>query len=247
MQTAWRTRDESDQHEARRHALRHESVGDISPVWEVLPQGHAEVGPRHAVLVRDARLRRALACADVVAAFVSLYVVIHLIDPRIVRMRPTIVLTIPFVLLTGKVIGLYDRDQNLMRKTTIDEAPSIFYLAVIYALGLWLCEVFLFRNFLFRPQVLALVLLTFLLVTFGRLLVRGLATIVTPCERCIVIGNAVEAARLAAKLGASSSVNSCVIGRVSLLQPADPAHELKPGEVPVLGDYAHLGKIVDEH
>lgn len=247
MQTAWQTRDETDQHEARRHASRRGSIGDISPVWEVLPQGHAEVGPRHAVLVRDARLRRALACSDVVAALASLYLVIHLIDPRIVRMRMADLLTIPFVLLTSKVIGLYDRDQNLMRKTTIDEAPSIFYLAVIYALGVWLCETLLFKNYLFRPQVLALVLLVFLLVTLGRLLVRGLAGIVTPCERCIVIGSAVEAGRLAAKLNASSSVNSCVIGRVSLLSPADAGRELAPGEVPVLGDYAQLGRIVDKH
>ncbi|HLI61664.1 MAG TPA: sugar transferase [Solirubrobacteraceae bacterium] len=196
--------------------------------------------------MRDARLRRALACADVVAAFVSLYVVIHLIDPRIVRMRPTIVLTIPFVLLTGKVIGLYDRDQNLMRKTTIDEAPSIFYLAVIYALGLWLCEVFLFRNFLFRPQVLALVLLTFLLVMLGRLTVRHVAVHVSPCERCVVIGDLAEAARLAAKLAASSSVNSRVIGRIAL-HPDEDGRVNGAGAVPVLGEYGQLGRIVDEH
>jgi exopolysaccharide biosynthesis polyprenyl glycosylphosphotransferase len=247
MQTAWRTRDETDQGESRPAVSARGSVGDISPVWEVIPHGHTEVGPRHAVLVRDARLRRALACADVIAAFVSLYLVTHLIDPHLVHMRPTVLLTVPFVLLTSKVIGLYDRDQNLMRKTTIDEAPSIFYLAVIYALGVWLCEAFLFRNYLFRPQVLALVMLTFLLVIFGRLIVRRLAVMFAPCERCVVIGNAVEAARLAAKLNASSSVNSRVIGRVSLLQQPDPNRELAPGEVPVLGEYARLGRVVSEH
>ncbi|HEY3775869.1 MAG TPA: sugar transferase, partial [Solirubrobacteraceae bacterium] len=67
------------------------------------------------------------------------------------------------------------------------------------------------------------------------------------CERCIVIGNAVEAGRLAAKLNASSAVNSRVIGRVSLLQQPDPNRELAPGEVPVLGEYAHLGRVVSEH
>jgi exopolysaccharide biosynthesis polyprenyl glycosylphosphotransferase len=247
MQTASRTRDAPNQHEARRRARVRDSVGDISPVWEVLPQGHAEVGPRHAVLVRDARLRRALACSDLIATFLSLYLVIHLIDPQRVYMRATDLLTVPFVLLTSKVIGLYDRDQNLMRKTTIDEAPSIFYLAVIYALGVWLCEKVLFKNYLFRPQVLALVLLTFLLVMLGRLIVRRFAVMVTPCERCIVIGNAVEAARLAAKLNASSSVNACVIGRISLLQPFEQDQQLPPGEVPVLGEYAQLGRVVSEH
>jgi exopolysaccharide biosynthesis polyprenyl glycosylphosphotransferase len=247
MQTAWRTRDETEQRDSRGPASGHGSVGDISPVWEVLPQGHTEIGPRHAVLVRDARLRRALACVDIAAALIALYVVIHVIDPSRVHLRPTVLLTVPFVLLTSKVLGLYDRDQNLMRKTTIDEAPSIFYLAVLYALGVWLCEVFLFKNFLFRPQVLALVMLTFLLVTLGRLIVRRLAMMVAPCERCIVIGSAVEAARLAAKLNTSSSVNSCVIGRISLLQDPDPSRQLAPGEVPVLGDYAQLSRIVSEN
>jgi exopolysaccharide biosynthesis polyprenyl glycosylphosphotransferase len=247
MQTAWRTRDDTELDPPRRRAGAHDSVGDISPVWEVLPKGHSEVGPRHAVLVRDARQRRALACSDVIAAFVALWVVIHLIDPRIVHMRLSIVLTIPFVLLTAKVIGLYDRDQNLMRKTTIDEAPSIFYLAVIYALGVWLCEVYLFKRFLFRPQVLALVALTFLLVLIGRLIVRRMAVVLGPCERCIVIGNAVEAGRLAAKLNNSSSVNSSVIGRVSLLHPFEQGKAYPPGEVPVLGDYDHLSRIVSEH
>jgi exopolysaccharide biosynthesis polyprenyl glycosylphosphotransferase len=247
MQTAWRTRDdETESHEAPARAPLRSSVADISPVWEVLPQGHAEVGPRHAVLLRDARLRRALAGADVVAAFVSLYLVIHLIDPGIVRMRPTVVLIVPFVLLTSKVIGLYDRDQNLMRKTTIDEAPSIFYLAVIYALGVWLCEVILFHDFLFRPQVLALVMLMFLLDLFGRLFVRRLAVWVSPSERCVVIGDAAAAARLATKLAASTSVNSQVIGRIDL-HPGENGRAQAPATVPVLGDYAHLGRIVDEH
>ena len=186
--------------------------------------------------------------SDAVAAVVA---VLFVVNPAVwgpgMGLRISDVLLVPFVLLTAKVIGLYDRDQNLMRKTTIDEAPSIFYLAVIYALAVWLCEVFLFKNYLFRPQVLALVMLTFLLVTLGRLTVRRLAVLVAPCERCIVIGNAVEAARLAAKLGASSSVNSCVIGRISLLQHPDPTRELAPGEVAVLGDYAQLGQIVSEH
>src|SRR5579875_1600296 len=117
MQTAWRTRDETDRRRPRGRARIRASIDDISPMWEALPEGNAQVGTRHAVLVRDARLRRALACADAVAALVALYVVVHLIDPNRVHMRPTVLLAIPFVLLASKVLGLYDRDQNLMRKT----------------------------------------------------------------------------------------------------------------------------------
>ena len=38
-------------------------------------------------------------------------------------MRPTVVLLAPLVVLASKAIGLYDRDQHILRKTTIDEAP----------------------------------------------------------------------------------------------------------------------------
>jgi exopolysaccharide biosynthesis polyprenyl glycosylphosphotransferase len=246
MQTAWRTREDPDRGQTAQDDGATGSHAGISPVWEVLPKGHEEIGPRHTVLVRDARLRHGLALADVVGTLIALYAVIHLIDARRVHMRPTDLLAIPFVLLTSKVIGLYDRDQNLMRKTTIDEAPSLFYLAVVYSLGVWLCEGVLFRGFLFRPQVLALVIGTFAFVVAGRLLVRRIAVTVTACERCVVIGGADEAARLAAKLNASASVNSCVIGRIALHIHED-RHENGAGSVPVLGDYAHLSRIVGEH
>jgi exopolysaccharide biosynthesis polyprenyl glycosylphosphotransferase len=246
MQTAWRTRDETGGERTSPRPEQRRSVAEISPVWEVLPKGHEEVGPRRTVLRRDARLRRGLALADVVGTLVALYAVINLIDAGRVHMRATDLLAIPFVVLTSKVIGLYDRDQNLMRKTTIDEAPSIFYLAVVYSLGIWLCEALLFRGFLFRPQVFGLVLGTFVLVLVGRLLVRRIAIAMSACERCVVIGDAVDATRLAAKLKASSSVNSSVIGRIAL-HPHEERSDHDGEPVPVLGDYVHLSRIVGEH
>lgn len=245
MQTARRAQEEREDR-IRDPNRPHGSVGDISPVWEVLPRGHAEVGPRRAVQARDARLRRALAISDVAASFLALYAVIHVIDPHIVQMRLTVLVTLPFVLLTSKVIGLYDRDQNVMRKTTIDEAPQVFYLAVVYALGVWLCEVFLFEHYLFRPQVLALVVLTFLLVVAGRLFVRRTAVLIGPSERCVVVGDALEAARLAGRLESSSSVNSRIVGRIRL-PTGERDHEDVPGAVPILGTYDRLGKIVGDH
>ena len=115
---------------------------EISPLWEVLPRGHQEVGARPAVLQRDSLLRRGLGLVDLIAAFTALLFVISTIDAGRVSVAPGAVLIVPFVLLAGKVIGLYDRDQHVLRKTTIDEAPSIFYLSVLYSLCLWLCEGF---------------------------------------------------------------------------------------------------------
>ena len=35
---------------------------------------------------------------------------------------------------SGKVIGLYDRDELRLRKATLDEAPALFQLATLYTL-----------------------------------------------------------------------------------------------------------------
>jgi exopolysaccharide biosynthesis polyprenyl glycosylphosphotransferase len=217
---------------------------DISPVWEVLPHGHQEVGARPAVLWRDSLLRRALGFVDLLAAFAALILVINVIDAGRVSLAPGAVLIVPFVLLAGKVIGLYDRDQHVLRKTTIDEAPSIFYLSVLYSLALWLGEAVLFNGWLLRPQVFGLLILTFGLMSVGRLLVRKTAFALTPPERCIVIGNASDAGRIAAKFNDAQSVNATVLGRVAL---SSTEMAETSADVEKLGEYGALARIVAEY
>ncbi len=217
---------------------------DISPVWEVLPRGHQEVGERPAVLRRDSLLRRGLALVDVVSAFVALLAVINIIDVGRVRLAPGALLIIPFVLLAGKVIGLYDRDQHVLRKTTIDETPSIFYLAVLYSLAVWLGEAILFNGLLQRAQVFGLLVTTFVLTVVGRLIVRKAAFAMTPAERCIVIGNATDAARIAAKFKDAHSVNASILGRVGL--HGNDGGETSGG-VEKLGEYAALAQVVAQY
>src|ERR1039458_3402176 len=65
---------------------------DISPVWEIVPQGARDIGARARVLRRDSRLRRGLAFVDVLSAYLALLVVISLIQPGSVHLRPTTVL-----------------------------------------------------------------------------------------------------------------------------------------------------------
>ena len=42
------------------------------------------------------------------------------------------------ILVLSKVLNLYDRDELLLRKTTLDEAPKLFQVATLMALLLWL-------------------------------------------------------------------------------------------------------------
>ena len=45
---------------------------------------------------------------------------------------------LPILLVGAKLTGLYDRDETLLRKTTLDEAPKLFELATLCALVAWL-------------------------------------------------------------------------------------------------------------
>ena len=44
------------------------------------------------------------------------------------------VAAIPLVVVVSKIGGLYDRDEHLLRKTTLDEAPALFQVATLYTL-----------------------------------------------------------------------------------------------------------------
>jgi hypothetical protein len=78
----------------------------------------------------------------VLGAYAALVFAVLIIGQGSVHMELATILVAPFVVLASKVIGLYDRDEDVVRKTTIEEAPSILHLAVLYALTAWLLRRF---------------------------------------------------------------------------------------------------------
>ena len=66
----------------------------------------------------------------------------------------------------------------------------------------------------------------------------------TPPQRCIVLGEAADAERIAAKLAGAPSVNALVVGRVPLHPVGD---QVEDSGIPRLGDYETLARIVAEH
>jgi exopolysaccharide biosynthesis polyprenyl glycosylphosphotransferase len=219
---------------------------EISPAWEVLTGvDDAPEAPGVSVLLRrDAVFRRSLGLIDVVAAYLALLFAVLVVHGGAVQVRPTAVLVAPFVLLVIKAIGLYDRDQHLLRKTTIDEAPSIFQLSAFYALAVWLAEGLLFDGRLARSQVFALAVATFVLITMGRTLARAVALVVTTAERCVVFGSATDAARTADKLANSPGVKAAVVGRVALR--VDEGEHSSSGSG-TLGGAGALARVIAEY
>ena len=81
--------------------------------------------------------------------------------------------------------------------------------------------------------------------TLGRFAARAGVQSVTSQERCIVLGSAADARRVAAKLGDARSTNAVVVGRVSI-----DAHEPddRSGRAPAkLGEFRALVGIVSAH
>lgn len=176
---------------------------------------------------RDSVFRRCLAVADIAAAYSALAFAVWLIGKSEARIRPAALLVAPFVVLLSKAAGLYDRDQHVLRKTTLEETPLIANVAMVYALGVWLAAP-LVDGRLSRSQFFALVVAMFVFMVLSRMLARAAALLVTEPERCVVMGHPSDCARIEKKLASSPGVKAAVTA-----QAVDAENGKRPrGNVP---------------
>jgi exopolysaccharide biosynthesis polyprenyl glycosylphosphotransferase len=201
-----------------------------------MPEGRLDA----AVLARDARYRRSLAVADMLSAGMALYLGAAVLGDD--RLTWWWFLVLPIVVLVSKAIRLYDRDQYVLGKTTLDEAPALFQLATFYALLVWLADGALIEGFLGRDQVLGLWGLFFALMLASRAFARTLSRAITRTERCLVVGDPRAADRLQASFDKRSSFNATVVGRVRL-----PNDRRREAQTPELGDVDVLGLVLAKH
>jgi exopolysaccharide biosynthesis polyprenyl glycosylphosphotransferase len=196
---------------------------------------------RKTVFRRDARYRRALAVADVISAASAVTLAIAVLGDRD-HVKPSLLLALPLVVLVSKVIGMYDRDEHLLHKTTLDEVPAIFQVATLYTLLIWLTEGVSVQGHLGHTQIMFLWSVLFVFMVLGRGAARWLVQLGSPVERCLVIGDALAAKAVEHKLKESRSVNAEVIGRVAI-RP----HEVHGAAPPILGDVQGLPRVLTEH
>jgi exopolysaccharide biosynthesis polyprenyl glycosylphosphotransferase len=197
---------------------------------------------------RDTLYRRALGAADIMAAAVALVLAIVVFGGD--AMKPFLIAAVPLVLLVGKIIGLYDRDQHLLHKTTLEEAPALFQLATLYTLLIWLFEAKLVRETvastaghpLGREQVVGLWAGLFICLLGGRAIARGLVRDVTPPERCLVLGSSASARQVSRKFESARAIDATVVGRVPL-DSGDGTGD-GPGAV---GDLRQLPELIEQH
>jgi exopolysaccharide biosynthesis polyprenyl glycosylphosphotransferase len=172
-------------------------------------------------LRRDRLFRRALFVADI-AAFVTAFLTLSLLASRPPRVTLIGVCGLLALILGAKVFGLYDRDEALLHKTTLDEAPKLFQVATLGALCAWLAGGFVVAGgTLDRREALLLwaTLLLFLIV--ARAAARALALRSAPPERCLLIGDCDAASTIESKLTNHHGVNAELVAQIN---PADVPH-----------------------
>jgi len=143
------------------------------------------VGAPARALRRDAIFRRSLIAADVTAAALALLVAT---GGSVEALTWGTVAALPLVVLIAKLLGLYDRDDLVFHKSTLDEAPFLFHLTSLFALLTWLLGGVLVESSFDRLQTFELWISFFILAMCARTLARSIAGAISPVERCLIAG-----------------------------------------------------------
>ncbi len=141
-----------------------------------------------AVLRREWLFRRALLVADVLAIVLAFVLTVEL-SSRSLQLTWMSIVGLPILLVAAKMLGLYDRDEALLRKTTLDEAPKLLEVATLCTLVAWLAGGLVVEGVLDRHEALFLWLSLAGLLVLARAVARAVALRAAPTERCLFIGN----------------------------------------------------------
>ncbi len=189
---------------------------------------------------RDAIYRRTLATGDAVAGALALIltnVVVGTGQPEM-----TTLAAVPLIVVLGKVIGLYDRQESVVRKSTLDEAPVLFQLATLFAVAVWLINGLIITRTNSRRELLVSWFVLFVLLLFFRVLARTVSRRATAPERCLIIGDRPTCDRIRVKLAARRSLHACVVASVEIDAFANEHHSMG-----VLSDDGDLAMLANEH
>jgi exopolysaccharide biosynthesis polyprenyl glycosylphosphotransferase len=208
------------------------------PEW--LDREIPESGPTAATAARDALYRRLLAVADVFSAAFAFTVAIPVLGDDSLGILA--VVAVLMIVLVCKLTGLYDRDEHLLRKTTLDEAPALFRVAALYTLLAFLAGTAIVDGPFGSDQAAALWALLFISMLITRTIARRIAGAIAPEERCVILGTAEAGHWLSSKLERSHATRVRIVGRV----PLNP-NDQSTNELSLLGSFEQLGLLLAEH
>jgi exopolysaccharide biosynthesis polyprenyl glycosylphosphotransferase len=168
--------------------------------------GHARAGLQ--TVARDKLFRRAIVGSDALASVLAIVFALEVGSSY--RLRLGFLLVVPLTVLLSKVQGLYDRDELVIRKSTLDEFPKLLNLATLVAMLAWLSRHFFVLGAPSSWPLLKLWVALLIFIVIGRALGRKLAGRIAPAERCFFFGDINTAKQVQTKL--SHSENSELVG-----------------------------------
>ena len=190
-----------------------EPICEPTPLHAVPVAVAEDSGSRGSEIVRrEWVFRWALAVADVVAAALALVACVALGD---VRLTLFTLLALPLVVVVGKGQSLYGRDELLVNKTTLDQAPQLFHCATVFVLLVVLLQSVFFAGALGVGEIVVLWATLMAAAIVMRGLARWIACRSMPPERCLFVGCDDSYERLRSKLPDGNS-RATLVGRMSL-------------------------------
>jgi exopolysaccharide biosynthesis polyprenyl glycosylphosphotransferase len=165
------------------------------------------------VKLREGLYRRSLALVDALGAMLMLALVVAW-DAG-VGFQAWVLAAPPLIILVNKLGGLYERDELVLKKTSVDEAPSLLQISGLFALIVYLGHNHLVHVFLGPLLIFKLWIGTFVALIGGRCLARYLAARLSSPERCLILGDAESIRTVRSKLG-TAGVNAEIVAAVNL-------------------------------
>jgi exopolysaccharide biosynthesis polyprenyl glycosylphosphotransferase len=157
-------------------------------------------------VLRDAVFRRLLAVADLGAALLTMLAVGALQHNGFdAAALAAALLIVPLAKLTGR----YDREDVVLRKSTLEEFPSLLALAAAFAL-LWALLAGVTHDH--QQNAARVWAVSALLLTLARSIARSIARSTAPTERVLIVGGNRVRTRLAHSLASDPSARLEVVG-----------------------------------
>lgn len=173
-----------------------------------------ETAPSPAVRRRDRGFRHGLLAADVLAAVLVALLVSGWVDGG--RLASAVLVLPLLVIGVHAVNGMYERDEKLINKSTLDEAPAIFQAATLVAVLALLFDRVLLDTTVDPVTVVATWIGLAVIVTTCRVAARAVVREVMPPERCLVVGDHAHGRRLAQRLSEEPKVKVKLAGVLDL-------------------------------
>jgi exopolysaccharide biosynthesis polyprenyl glycosylphosphotransferase len=180
-----------------------------------------------AVRARDKLFRRTLIVADITAALL-VGAVLQAVFGSSSGLGWTALFLPAFAPFVSTTSGLYRRDELVLSKNTLDEAPDIFQASTLTALLAYFAQSAVLPTPLGAQVIAVAVVSLTVLTTLLRLSGRTIARRLSSPERCLLVGETRLAPRLVKQLDTAKTVKAELVGSVPLLDATQGAGEPLP-------------------